>query len=253
MSDQGPEELAARPESSVFVPRPWALRSAIWIAVLTFLISLLGSVAIREVLSRDLTDAMSSLLVGGTLTLGYLIELAIVGSVAASYGTSFAAAVGLVRPRGDVFAWAALAIGGALAARAFAAVYGLIIESLELNVPGIDSDAMSAFPGTGVSVVVLLVVVVLFAPFAEEVIFRGVMLPVMGARWGTVAGLAASSVLFAAFHVSVYLFLPILVAAFIFGGVTIRFKSLWPAYLAHATFNFIAAAAVLILKARGLA
>lgn len=253
MTDPGPAASMDRPASSTFAFVPWSPRSASWVVAFTFLMSVLGSLFIREVLARDLPDVATALLTGGVLTLSYVVDLAVVRALAASRGTGFAASVGLVRPRGSVRGWVALAIGGALAARAFAAVYGLLIDKLGLHVPGANSGPLYAFPGSGISVVVLVAVVVLIAPFAEEVIFRGVVLPAMGARWGTWAGLATSSVLFAAFHVSVYLFLPIIVAAFIFGGVSIRFRSLWPAYLAHATFNAAAVVAVVILKGRGLA
>ena len=249
-----PPEPTPAPTPSVFGSRPWSPLAASWLVALTFVVSLFGSLAIREALSRDYSDTVTTLLVGGILTLGYLIELAAVRSVTISQGSRPAETVGLVRPRAvSPMTWIGAAIGGALVARAFAAIYSLLINRLGLTLPGANSDPLSVFPGGGISVVVLFAVVVFIAPFAEEVVFRGVLLPALGARWGTLYAVAISSALFATFHVSVYLFLPILVAAIIFARLAVRFGSLWPSYLAHATFNGVAAVAVLVLKAKGLA
>ena len=216
-------------------------------------ISVLGSLVLKAVLARSFTDTVTTLLVGGTLTLGYVIELAVVRAVSTSRGQGFRAAIGLVRPAGSsTVAWIAIATGGAVSARVFAALYALLVERFGLHLPGASSDPLSLFPGGGISVVVLLAVVVLIAPFAEEVIFRGVLLPALGVGWGTLAGLLASSALFAAFHLSPYLLLPIFAASLVFGWLAIRFRSLWPSYLAHAVFNGTAAVLVLFLKSRGL-
>lgn len=240
------------PAGLVYGSRAWPVRDALWLVALAFVIALLGSLGIRGVLSRGYDDTVATLLVGCVLTLGYAVQLILVRAVSASHGLVLSETIGLTRPCGPARAWVSLALGGALAARAFAAVYGLVVERLGVHLSGADSDPFSVFPGGYLSVIVMLAILVLIAPFAEEVVFRGVLLPALGARWGTIAAVAISSAVFAAFHASVYLLLPIFIAAAVFGALAVRFRSLWPAFLAHATFNGLAAVVVLVLKGQGM-
>ena len=240
------------PDRSVYGSRSLPLRDAVWLVALVFVVTLLASLGIRAVSSRGWGDTAVTLAAAGLLTLGYLVELALVRAVTISQGLPLAETLGLVAPRGPARAWVALAIGGALAARAFAAVYGLVVDKIGVRLPGAGSDPFSVFPGGAISAIVMLVILVLVAPFAEELVFRGVLLPALGARWGTVAGVVVSSAVFAAIHVSVYLLLPIFIAAAVFGVLAIRFRSLWPSFVAHATFNGVAAIAVLFLRGRGI-
>jgi len=232
---------------------PWTPIAALWLVALALTVSVMGSLALQVVMARDLTDTVTALLAGGILTLGYLIELGVVLSVYAACGKSFSAGIGLVRPRAESAAtWVGAAIGAALLARLFAAGYGIVVQTLGLELPGAGADPLSIFPGGPLSVAVLFVVVVLIAPFAEEVVFRGVLLPALGVRWGTMAAVVLSAALFSAFHLSVFLLLPIFVAAVVFAQQAIRFRSLWPAILAHAVFNGVAVLLVLLFRARGL-
>ena len=236
-----------------FIPTQWSPGRALWLLVLVFVLSILGSLAARYVIARHLPDTTASLLVGAVLVAGYLAELAVVRWVAAAHGLSFSASVGLVSPGGgSVLAWVTLAIVGALTARGFTALYVGVLQRLRIEPPGADASPLALFPGGGLSAIVLFMVVALIAPFAEEVVFRGVLLPAFGARWGAVLGVLISSVLFAALHVSAYVLVPIGFAAMVFGWLVVRFRSLWPAYVAHASFNGIAVVLLLALKARGL-
>ncbi len=236
-----------------FIPSPWSPGGALWLLALVFGVSALGSLTARSIIAQHFSDTASSLLVGGTLVVGYLIELAVVLLVSRSQGVGFSAAVGLTRPeRGSTRTWVILAVLGALAARGFASAYAGLMRLLPIELPGADANPLSLFPGGGISIVILVLVVVVIAPFAEEVVFRGVLLPAFGVRWGAIAGVAASSALFAGLHFSAYVFIPIAVAALVFAGLVARFRSLWPAYVAHATFNGIAVVFLFVLEARGL-
>ncbi len=236
-----------------FIPAPWSPSGALWLLALVFGISALGSLMARSIVTRDLSDTALSILVGATLTAGYLIELAVVLLVSRARGHGFSASVGLIRPqRGGAWAWVLLAAIGALVARGFASLYAGATQFLPIELPGADADPLSLFPGGGFSTVILVLVVVVIAPFAEEVVFRGVLLPALGTRWGTVAGVLISSALFAGLHFSAYVFIPIAAAALVFAWLVVRFRSLWPAYFAHATFNGIAVMFLLVLEAKGL-
>jgi len=221
--------------------------------VFVFAVSALGSLAARSIVARHLSDTTSSILVGGVLLAGYLAELAVVRLGARAQGASFSASVGLIRPhRGTAVTWVSLAVIGALVARGFAALYANLMQLLPIELPGAEANPLSLFPGGGFSTVVLVLIVVIIAPFAEEVVFRGVLLPALGTRWGVVAGVVMSSALFAGLHFSAYTFAPIAAAALIFAWMVVRFRSLWPAYIAHATFNGIAVVLLFVLKAQGL-
>lgn len=236
-----------------FIPVPWSPGRALWLLVFVFAVSAIGSLAARSLVARHLGDTTTSILVGGVLIAGYMAELAVVWLGARTRSVSFSASVGLIRPRrGGAVTWAVLAVLGAVAARGFASAYAGLMQLLPIELPGEQTNPLSLFPGGGFSVVVLILVVVVIAPFTEEVVFRGVLLPAFGERWGAVAGVVVSSFLFAGLHLSAYIFVPIAVAALVFGWMVVRFQSLWPAYVAHATFNGIAVVLLLVLEAQGL-
>lgn len=84
-----------------------------------------------------------------------------------------------------------------------------------------------------------IVVIVVVAPVAEEILFRGFLLHRWAARWGMRTGVILSSALFAILHVE-------LIGHFFFGVVMaalyVRTGSLWMAILAHALNNGIVVA-----------
>src|SRR5687768_13447534 len=87
-----------------------------------------------------------------------------------------------------------------------------------------------------------IVVIVVLAPVAEEILFRGFLLHRWAARWGVKTGVILSSALFAILHVE-------LIGHFFFGVVMaalyVRTRSLWMAILAHALNNGLVVALTL--------
>lgn len=96
----------------------------------------------------------------------------------------------------------------------------------------------------GLALTTLALAAVVVAPFAEEIFFRGVLLPAL-ARLGTVrGGLAIQALLFGAIHVvgdlhTWPLAIPLAVVGWICGWLYLRTGSLAVPVLAHATFNAI--------------
>lgn len=251
--DTGGVQNSGESQSFAFIPAPWSPGRALWLLVFVFAVSATGSIVARAIVAKNLGDALSSALVGLVLVAGYVAELFVVFLVARSHGVGLSASIGLIRPqRARAWAWVALAIVGAVSARGFASLYAELMQLLPINLPGADTNPLSLFPGGSFSLIILFLVVVVIAPFTEEVVFRGVLLPAFGARWGAVAGILMSSALFAGLHFSAYVFAPIAVAALVFGSLFVGFRSLWPAYLAHATFNGVAVVLLLVLQAQGL-
>ena len=78
---------------------------------------------------------------------------------------------------------------------------------------------------------------VVLAPLFEETLFRGVLLPVLGQRWGAIPGLLASALTFAVAHLSLGELAPLLVLGLGLGWVRLRSGRLAPCVLMHALWN----------------
>ncbi len=71
----------------------------------------------------------------------------------------------------------------------------------------------------------------------EEVVVRGVLLPSLVGRLGSVWAILASAFLFAAMHFDLYRFLFTFTIGLILGALRLRAGSLWPPIVAHVTLN----------------
>lgn len=147
------------------------------------------------------------------------------------------ARLGFRRPAARDLGWG---IAGLVGAMAVVWLYvGIVevagVEDLE-PVSSIDNDAIYA----SVSLVVLTgILVVLVAPIAEEIFYRGFLFAGLGRRFGVVAGALASSALFAAVHFDPGSLIPFAVVGVVFALVYWRSRSLNGAILAHGLFNAI--------------
>jgi membrane protease YdiL (CAAX protease family) len=98
---------------------------------------------------------------------------------------------------------------------------------LELVLQAKDPWALAGFAFTAV----------VLAPLFEETLFRGVLLPVLGQRWGAMPGLAASALIFAMAHLSLGELVPRLVLGVGLGWLRLRTGRLAPCVLMHALWN----------------
>jgi membrane protease YdiL (CAAX protease family) len=103
------------------------------------------------------------------------------------------------------------------------------------------------FGGGGIGLILAGVLVAIVAPLIEELAFRGVVLAALGSRWGMWPAIALSSALFAAYHASTWLFLPMLVLGAALGWLTWTRRSLWPAIVLHVLYNALAVAAAFLV------
>jgi membrane protease YdiL (CAAX protease family)/NAD-dependent dihydropyrimidine dehydrogenase PreA subunit len=125
-----------------------------------------------------------------------------------------------------------------------AIAYGLAAQAIGWRQPlTLSSDVASVFGVGGVGLVLSAVLVAIVAPIAEELAFRGLVLPVLGDRWGMWPAIGVSSVLFAAYHLNAWLFLPMLVFGVALGWLTWNRRSLWPSIALHVLYNGLAVAA----------
>jgi len=86
----------------------------------------------------------------------------------------------------------------------------------------------------GLGMVIVLVVV---APLTEELLFRGLILRGFMQRYGTVAAVLLSTLLFALIHVNPYQFASAILGGVFLAWLFVRTRSLWPCIIAHALFN----------------
>jgi membrane protease YdiL (CAAX protease family) len=90
-------------------------------------------------------------------------------------------------------------------------------------------------------VLLVLLVVTLLVPVAEEAFFRGFAYRLLRARWGALAALAITSVGFALVHgLDPGAWLPVLPIGMILGGLAERSRSLLPPVVAHGVVNGLA-------------
>ncbi len=85
----------------------------------------------------------------------------------------------------------------------------------------------------------MLVMAGVVAPFAEELVFRGLLFPWLRARLGVPAAVLLSALCFAALHGAAILIPALTVVGVAFAVIYQRSGSLWPAIVAHGVFNGI--------------
>lgn len=80
------------------------------------------------------------------------------------------------------------------------------------------------------------IAIVILAPLCEEPVFRGLIMRGW-LRYGFVAGVVGSGILFGLQHAQLTNLVPLSLVGVVLGIVTFRAGSLWPAILVHATYN----------------
>lgn len=78
---------------------------------------------------------------------------------------------------------------------------------------------------------------VVLAPAVEETIFRGIMYPYLKQRIGVPMALSVTSILFAAIHMNLVIFIPLVFLGFVLAGLYERMDSLLTPIITHAVFN----------------
>lgn len=102
-------------------------------------------------------------------------------------------------------------------------------------------DAMEeslSFVGSS-NVLVSILVVGIVAPFTEELIFRGVILKTLNRSMSVTAAIIIQGVLFGVYHMNLVQGLYATLLGILFGYVTYKTKSLWPAIIMHMVNNTV--------------
>ena len=80
---------------------------------------------------------------------------------------------------------------------------------------------------------------VVLAPVIEEIVFRGVLFPVLGRRYGVVVGIVASSFLFTLVHINPIQMISVLPLGIYLAIMYHRTGSIYPGMILHATWNLM--------------
>ncbi len=105
--------------------------------------------------------------------------------------------------------------------------------------PNPQLEVLAPVGRTGFGMIGMLVMVGLIGPFAEELLLRGVFYGWLRERWGVPASALASGVCFSLLHGIVWLIPAITLLGVILALIYEYSRSLWPAIVAHGTYNAI--------------
>ena len=144
--------------------------------------------------------------------------------------------------------WAAYAVA---AAYLTLVVYALVVAAIE-RLTAADLGALKQGNGipeslgnTPLVMGILGVGIVVAAPLGEELFFRAFLFRALSGRFGLVAGLLLSGLLFGAFHTNVGVFIPFFCIGVILAWAYHVSGSLWTPIAAHVTINGISFIATL--------
>ena len=98
-----------------------------------------------------------------------------------------------------------------------------------------------------IALALLLITTVLLAPLFEEVVFRGVLLPVLAKEFGNWSGVLISALIFALAHLSVGELPPLFVLGIGLGLLRLTSARLFPCILMHSLWNGITFTSLLLL------
>ena len=151
--------------------------------------------------------------------------------------------LGIARPDRSAIFWALVAFAGALIV---SLAYGGLVEVFDIG--WLKSGCAEQIPkevrDTRALLALASLTVIAFAPVCEEIFFRGFLFPGLSKRWGLVAGIVASGLIFASAHLLYKSFVPIAGVGMVFAYSYYRSKNLVTPILAHIAFNSVSIAVI---------
>ncbi|MBG82541.1 MAG: CPBP family intramembrane metalloprotease [SAR202 cluster bacterium] len=216
-------------------------RSPAWPVFIAFVTGL-GIVAISYMFSTESSDG-SLQFIG--LPIGIIVATAISLMFAA---TGFTLSVikfrepintlGLIRTHGArPYAYAALIW---ILALSMLILWIQIVVSLDVGFLIPPDTAQQVLDEAAGNIVTTVILVGIIGPIAEEIFFRGYVLPGLINRFGIVGALVISSLIFGFFHIEPGAIVPTFVLGLALGWVYLKTGSIWPAVFAHGLHNTFA-------------
>jgi len=175
--------------------------------------------------------------------------LSILGMQSVLYATAFGLLWLILMLRHSESVWNALrwavrpSIGGKLFVAGFALAFAAALLGVALNAPKIDNPILKMMRDP-LSIFAVVVFASTIGPAAEEAVFRGFLQPVAARSFGSAAGIAAASLVFAALHGVEYRWcwqylLIVFTASLVFGWTRLRWNSTGASTLLHAGYNLM--------------
>jgi membrane protease YdiL (CAAX protease family) len=215
---------------------PYRIRGRVLLGYLLLFFAIAVILTVKTVWDEEPAPVPDAL----TLVVPYAILLALLMRPLGRAGGSLASLLG---PAPDATSWQwAVEAGVALVGVSVACFFAVYLP-VSYVAPGfVESwilDAPNLVYRSGEHLLVAnligLASLVVIAPFVEELLFRGLLLPAWAARWGAGKAVVVSSLVFALLHpnepLGAFAFSAVLGIAFLVSG------SLWLPFLAHAAGN----------------
>lgn len=222
----------------------WPVSALVGLTLLVITFTIAGALFAFGGPLDAVSGSLAPLLQTAVLALQYALPIGLVALLGRLRGVRFADAV-LLR-RFSVGQGIGLAVGVAITARFVNAAYSIAVVMLGVDPP--TTDVTQLFPDTVIGAFAVIVLSIVIAPMAEEIMFRGVLYPGLRDRFNPYAAAIVSSLVFAVFHGEPFVFLPIFVLGLMLAWLTEMTRSVWPAIIGHAIFNATAVALLYLVR-----
>ncbi len=134
----------------------------------------------------------------------------------------------------------ALVVGMLFVVRVGAWGYGALVQEFGWDPPVREvADLTEVFGPTVWGLLLSVALVVIVAPLVEEVVFRGVLQSAFAARWDWRLAIALSAALFALYHMTLWLFVPLFALGVACGWLARTRETLLPAISLHGAYNVL--------------
>lgn len=232
------------PRLLIFRMRPWTWREGLAVAALVGLLICLG-MAVATLLNHPRETTL-------ILLQGLLLDLAGILAIAeliSRSGWTWAQAFGMDRTPARHLKTALLFYLAILPFLFFSALVYQGILSLNGIPPSLQEIALLLSGDHPLWMrITLVLLAVAVAPFFEECLFRGILLPVLVRRLGLGGGIFLTSLLFASIHFHLPSLIPLIVVASGFSLAYVYSGSLWVSILMHGIFNGVNLALLLAIR-----
>lgn len=224
-------------------PVEWTLLEA-WALLVVLVLTFLGKDAIMTSDAVRGLEADATVLVRVAVLFGfYALQAGVLLFLARRRGVAVLDAFRLRAP--DV-GWSARVASAALVVALLVLVrvggwaYGLTAQGLGWDPPVREiSDLTEVFGPTVFGLLLSVALVVIVAPLVEEIVFRGVLQKAIVVRWGRGLGIGIAAGLFALYHFTPWLFVPLFALGVACGWLAESRRSLLPAISLHGAYNVI--------------
>lgn len=177
----------------------------------------------------------------------FAVMVPAVGLAVVRHGRHAVALLGLDRPGGR-WLWILPIITLILSFAGDDAILWLVHQVLEEEPEPSIVALMASLATTPLLTLLTVLVAGVIGPVAEELIFRGLIYGYVEGRFGGVAAVIVSAVLFAAAHVEPAHVAVVLPMGLLFGWARMRSKSTWPTIAAHVANNTAATLSVYLFS-----